>query len=112
MTTATTYARRARRYWETYLPAQTETIDDPEEFFQDLGQQVLEQIAAAMSAYRPPRTSSQAELSAHRQGAYRAAEEEALADLVLLPPEPGRENARIEGVPLLGWEDGAPGPDE
>ncbi len=109
MTTATTYGRRARRYWETYLPATTETVDDPETFFQDLGQQVLDQIAAAMTAYQPPPgVTDQAELSAHRQGAWRAAEEEAMTDLVLLPPESGRENARMESVPLPGWEDVAP----
>lgn len=99
------YGQIARAYWETYLPSRMATVGDPETFFRKLGEEVQEQIEAGTAQATIPETSSSEELTAAYQGAAKAAEEAAMADLVFLPPEPGTEDRRMPGTLLPGWED-------
>jgi hypothetical protein len=94
------YARVAETYWQTFLPSQNAKIppDQRQAFFQDLGRQVPEQVAylaadslrATSRATDPPvvreRRARMAELGA---------EEEALAELVYLPKEPGTDDRQM-----------------
>lgn len=108
MPTAATYASRAKAYWQTYLPSQFATIEDPEQFFLSLGQQVMEQVVEAGQSVRLPSTPDSRQLVAARQGAMLQAEEIAMADLVFLPPEPGTEERRLVGTVLPGWDEETP----
>ena len=38
------YARIARGYWTTYLPARTSALPDPEAFLADLGEEIQEMV--------------------------------------------------------------------
>jgi hypothetical protein len=38
------YGWRAQRYWQEYLPERFAQIDNPEEFFTDLGEQMAQQV--------------------------------------------------------------------
>lgn len=107
------YGIMAERYWETYLPSRMATVGDRKAFFTDLGKQVERLVVAGMEhqmANMPTSATSHRERASLLDAARSSAEEIALADLVLLPPEPGTENRRLVGSgPLPGWEDDEPG---
>jgi hypothetical protein len=94
------YAATAERYWRTYLPSQYAKIApaDRATFFTSLGEQVdtmvtylTEDNLRAVS--RPTDTP---DLRARRENMARAkAEQEALAELVQLPKEPGTEDREL-----------------
>lgn len=110
MTTAKELADRARRYWQTYLPSQVETMSetDREKFFRSLAEQTL-QAARAMAddviLAGLPEGASDADRARWIRGAMMSAESDAIRDMVLLPPEPGTEDRRMPGTPLLDGED-------
>jgi hypothetical protein len=99
------YGRTAMTYWQTYLPTQVAQMQDPEAFFEDLGQKVMTLVVTgqdeAVTSQTPPGMSRPAFI----QGARRSAEEEALKDLVYLQPEPGTQERRLEGLVLPGWQE-------
>lgn len=107
------FAETARRYWQTYLPSQYATIEDPETFFRDLSEQVEDQIAAQLTTVPDvPAGASPQERVAIHEAQRRAAQEVALADLVFLRPEPGTETKRPEGRTLPGWDDDPEAPEQ
>ncbi len=103
------YAETAQRYWETYLPSRHAQLEDPETFYRELASQVRAEIAAAMASTRPeaglPENPTYLQIRAAHEGARKAAEEQALTELVFLTPEPGTEDRRMTGFVLPGWED-------
>lgn len=108
------YADLAERYWKTYLPSKYARLKDPKTFFRNLSMQVRDQIAAAMDSADPeaglPENPTYLQIKAAYEGVRKAAEEAALKELVFLPPEPGTEHRRMEGLVLPGWEDEAAQP--
>jgi hypothetical protein len=95
------YATLARRYWETYLPQQTATLADPDSFFLNLEQQVKDRIQGEVDDAEPTLPTSDDPLvkAGARRAAIRAAEADALNDLVYLPPEPGTEHLELQLTP-------------
>lgn len=94
------YVTLARRYWETYRPQELSAMEDPEKFFTELGKEVDETVTSqtqALLAARIPAGGPEEQAGLIAQ-ARQMAEERALAELVFLPPEPGRE--RQEMPPL------------
>lgn len=87
------YGARAREHWEQHLPSRVAAMTDPEAFFEDLGEQVEEEIdqrARAIetqhAAEEPAGTSFLAR--AGQMGTARTvAEAEVLREMVLLAPE-------------------------
>lgn len=107
---ASRYAKVAENYWRTYLPSQVATMENPTEFFQSLGTQVQDAIDYEQTEHQQAATSRLPENATYEQrvaaltGAAKAAEEQALTELVFLPPEPGTEERRLEGLQLAGWD--------
>lgn len=88
------YASVASRYWATYLPSRLETIpsEERQEFFTDLGRQVAEMVdyLTQDNLRASSRPNDPPELTRRRASmAQLRAEQEALAELVYLPKEPG-----------------------
>ena len=42
------YGVRAKAHWEKYLPARTAALEDPQEFFTNLGEQVSDLVTATV----------------------------------------------------------------
>ena len=87
------YGQMARKHWARWLPARYATIEDPTSFFSDLGNQAeqrIDQLTDRMAGDDPPGEDYLAK--AGRLGQARMqAEEIVLAELILLPPEPGTD---------------------
>jgi len=83
------YATMARNHWKTWLPVRYATIEDPETFFTDLGNQVSDRIAALELDLLDPDRPGEAFMTrvGDRNMARLRAEEIVLAEMVLLPPE-------------------------
>ena len=87
------YGQMARKHWARWLPARCTTIEDPTSFFSDLGNQAeqrIDQLTDRLAGEDPPGEDYLAK--AGRLGQARMqAEEIVLAELILLPPEPGTD---------------------
>ena len=89
------YGRNARTYWQIHLPRRFSAIPAPERtaFFTDLGEQAANQIAdlsADLAGDDPPQESYLSKVG-RLNAARQQAQETVLAELILLPPEPGTE---------------------
>lgn len=84
------YAIQARDHWRTHLPKRFKALNDPETFFQELGDQAMEEIdslADALAGDDP--TGEQFLAKAARLTTARAdAEATVLREMILLPAEP------------------------
>lgn len=87
------YGQMAMDHWKKWLPARFSLLEDPNSYFQSLGEQVEEMIlaeVATLEAANAQRLSSMDYLT--RVGTLNAlqrqAEEPVLAEMVLLEPEP------------------------
>jgi len=91
------YARAADCHWATYLPAARASLDDPDGFFQELGERVHTQICRLAAEILANEASEPDEVERGWQvdRARRKAEEIFLADEVFLRPEPGSENNEL-----------------
>jgi hypothetical protein len=87
------YGQMARKHWARWLPARYAAIKDPTSFFSDLGNQAeqrIDQLADRLAGDDPLGEDYLAK--AGRLGQARMqAEEIVLAELILLPPEPGTD---------------------
>ena len=87
------YGQMARKHWARWLPARYAAIKDPTSFFSDLGNQAeqrIDQLTDRLAGEDPPGEDYLAK--AGRLGQARMqAEEIVLAELILLPPEPGTD---------------------
>ncbi len=85
------YGLMAKAHWARWLPARYAAIEDPGSFFSALGNQAgqrIDQLAAELAGDDQPGEGYLGK--AGRLGrARRQAEEVVLAELILLPPEPG-----------------------
>lgn len=94
------YARIAETYYRTYLPSQYAKIEpgQREAFFQSLAAQVQDQVGYLtednLRAASRPDDSPLARTRKENMAALKA-EEEALAELVYLPPEPGTQDRQL-----------------
>jgi hypothetical protein len=87
------YGLMAHQHWERWLPARYATIEDPDSFFSNLGNQVsgqIDQLALQLAGDDQPGEGYLAKAGRLGQ-ARRQAEEIVLTDLILLDPEPEAE---------------------
>ena len=91
------YAKTARRHWETFRPLELGQMEDPETFFQDLERDVQQRIAEltqekmgeAMRETDPQRRAGKL------KAAQQMAREQALREIVFLPPEEESRDAEL-----------------
>ena len=87
------YGAMARDHYRRWRPAAYAEITDPESYFTDLGDRVAQEISRLWAELRARAGNPPGEDYIARVGRLNAlrkqAEEIVLADLVLLPPEPG-----------------------
>jgi hypothetical protein len=93
------YGKTAMRHWETYRPTALAALENPTQFFEDLGKQVAEEIAALWPDLAKPQpgedpTDFQAAMGRNRMAQLQA-REKVMAELVFLPAEPGLEDAEL-----------------
>jgi hypothetical protein len=89
------YAAMAERHWRRWLPSRVAAMDDPSNFFSDLGEEVAERIedlTAELAGDDPPGETYLDKVGRLNMARLRA-EEMVLAEAVLLPPEPGGEES-------------------
>ncbi len=87
------YGAMARDHFRRWRPASCAEITDPESYFTDLGDRVAQETSDLWAGLRARSGNPAGEDYIARVGRLNAlrkqAEEIVLADLVLLPPEPG-----------------------
>jgi len=92
------YGAIAQEHWARWLPGQYAAIEDPDSFFEDLGNRASDRItelADEIAGDMPP-GEGYLERVARLGQARRAAEEMVLHDMILLEPEPGAEEDQEE----------------
>lgn len=85
------YGLRAQEHWEKYAPSRVEEMEDPDEFFETLGESAAQQIADLSERMERAETAPKGYLErvAHLNGIRKQAEEVVLADLIYsVQPEP------------------------
>jgi hypothetical protein len=85
------YGVMAQKHWARFLPTRYARIEDPDNFFSTLGQEVEEEIdelATALEGEDPPDEDYLGKLG-RLNAARQQAREKVLAERVLLPAEPG-----------------------
>lgn len=90
------YGRMAQRHWQRWLPQRYAAIENPDEYFAELGEEVSAEIGDRWAELRVTAESPPDEDFVKRVGRLNAlkkqAEETVLAERVLLEPEPGVED--------------------
>lgn len=78
------YGLMARDHWQKYAPSRYATLEDPQEFFTQLGESVLTQVVRISTALERGLSQDMPylERAAQLRAVQRQAEEIALADLV------------------------------
>ena len=84
------YGILARDHWKAHLPERYRALPEPETFFTDLGEQIQERVDELMEARRPQLDSDYLRNLQNLNWAKKEAEDEALRELALLPPEDER----------------------
>ncbi|MFM2415795.1 MAG: hypothetical protein RL385_518 [Pseudomonadota bacterium] len=85
------YGAMAQKHWQKWLPSRYNQVPNPEAFFTDLGEQVLERITSlemAIAGDDPPGEDYLAKLRRLTM-ARRDAESDVLREMVLIEPEEG-----------------------
>ncbi len=87
------YGQWAMKHWVTWLPTRYATIEDPQTFFSNLGEQVANQIADLADQLAGPDPSDEDYMGkvGRLNMARLQAQEVVLSQEVYLPPEPGTE---------------------
>jgi hypothetical protein len=85
------YGEMARRHWARWLPGRFAAVEDPETFFTGLGNEAEQKITALAWELAGDDVPGEGYLAkAGRLGEARhRAEQIVLAEMILLPPEPG-----------------------
>lgn len=88
------YGQLAQEHWLRWLPTRYAAIPNPEDFFSTLGQEVQDQVADLSVQLEGPDLPGEGYLEklGRLNMAKLQAEEQVLADLVYLPPEPEIED--------------------
>lgn len=92
------YGKTAMRHWETYRPQALAELDNPTQFFEDLGRQVAARIADLWPTLAEPQEGESldfAETVSRNRMAQQQARETVMQEMVFLPAEPGREDAEL-----------------
>lgn len=92
------YGQMAQEHWARWLPARYAAIEDPASFFSGLGdraQQRIDRLAAELAGDDPP-GEGYLEKAGRLGEARHRAEQIALAEDVLLEPEPGASDEAEE----------------
>lgn len=98
------YGLQAKEWWQKNAPRRYETLEDPEQYFEDLGEQVAEQVSSLslqLQGKDEPNETTM-EKAARLAASQRQAEEIVKADLVWIEPEKDSEALREE------WESARP----
>lgn len=92
------YAARARSHWSQVAPNRFRSIEDPETFFTQLGEQVLSRVDELTVSLAGPDPVDEDYLAkvGRLKAAQLQAEEIALSELVLIEPELSEDQAREE----------------
>jgi hypothetical protein len=90
------YGAMAEHHWQRWLPQRYASIESPEAFFAELGEEVSAEVADLWAELQAKAGNPPGEDFVDRIGRLNAlkkqAEEIVLRDRVLLPPEPGVED--------------------
>lgn len=92
------FGQTAKRHWETYRPTALAELDNPEEFFQELGDRVAQRIAdlwPEMATAAAGESDGFVETMGRNRMAMAQARELVMAEEVFLTPEPGLEDAEL-----------------
>lgn len=83
------YGQEARDYWRKNAPSRYAAIEDPETFFEELGEQVAQQVLTLMPSFEGTAPANEEYLAtvARLNSARRSAEELVKAELVWVTPE-------------------------
>jgi len=81
------YGIMARDYWKTHLPERYRTLENPETFFTDLGEQIEQRVDELMEARRPELGSDYMRNLQNLNWAKKEAEDEALRELAFPAPK-------------------------
>jgi len=93
------YREMTQRHWARWLPRQYAAIEDPDNYFSDLGSRVearIDELADQFAGDGPPGEGYLARAGRIGQ-ARRQAEEIVLTEMVLLEPEPGTDQETQPG---------------
>lgn len=92
------YAAHARMHWSQVAPNRFRTIEDPEKFFSQLGEQVLSRVDELTVSLAGPDPEDEDYLAkvGRLKAAQLQAEEIALSELVFIEPELSTDQAREE----------------
>ncbi len=88
------YGRLAQQHWRRWLPERYRTIPDPTNYFSTLGAEVeqeIQDLAQALAGDDPPDETYLAKVGRLRMARLQA-EEQILAERILLPAEPETED--------------------
>ena len=81
------YGIQAKAHWQTHLPRRYKALDNPDQFFQQLGEEIQDRVLSLEEDLRqspgPDFLANLGQLGRARQ----EAEEMAMRELALLPPE-------------------------
>jgi hypothetical protein len=93
------YAAMVERHWRRWLPSRVAAMDHPASFFSALGEDVaarIEDLATDLAGDDPAGETYVQKVGRLNMARLRA-EEMVLPEIVLLPPEPGMEEAEDSG---------------
>ncbi len=89
------YGKLAHDHWAQWLPTRFHQIENPDRFFTGLGSEVAEQIEATMEATTIPANVPADQTAGWWTMARLNATNQALAEMVFLPPEAGLEEEEL-----------------
>jgi len=104
------YGATAQKHWAKWLPSRYASIENPETFFADLGEQIAEQVhelARALAGDDPPNEGYLEHLGRLNMARFNA-EGQVLREMALLEPEPGADEDEEENEdqdPSQRWYD-------
>ncbi len=101
VSTVNRYGRLAQDHWTKWRPNQLRQIPDPEYYFTSLGEEVeqqIEELATTLAGDDPGGEDYLDKLGRLRMARLNA-ESRVLAEMVLLPPEPGHPQAETDDTP-------------
>ncbi len=95
------FGELARDHWAEWLPTRFHEIENPDDFFAGLGQEVSQQIHATIDATTIPSSVPPEKVAGWWNMARLSAENQALSEMVFLPPEEGLEEPELPIDPYL-----------
>ena len=87
------YGERAMEHWQRHLPRRYKALENPHQFFRDLGEEVETRIRTLEEAQQPSQTGADFLANLGRlTTARKNAENIAMSELALLPSEDDQES--------------------